>query len=139
MATLYRSKIGIELLALLGAGMMPGFITTLADKNNHDTEVPWILGGIFILVIALMASTRYKIEGNLLLIYVLVFQYKPIDITTITKIEETNNPLSAPAASIDRLSITHSKGYMLVSPKDKAGFIATLQHINPDIIFQPKK
>lgn len=139
MTTLYRSKIGIELVALLIAGMMPGLITTLADKNNHDTDVPWILGGVIVLIIALMASTRYKIDGNLLRIYVLVFQYKPIDITTITKIKETNNPLSAPATSIDRLGITHSKGYMLVSPKDKAGFIAALQHINPDIIFQPKK
>lgn len=139
MATLYRSKIGIELVALLVAVMLPEFITTLADKNNSDTEAPWIMGGVFIFVIALMTTTRYKIDGKLLRIYVLVFPYKPIDITTITAIKETNNPLSAPATSIDRLGITHPKGYMLVSPKNKLEFIAALQQINPGIVFEPKE
>lgn len=139
MAILYRSKIGVEIVALLAAGMIPGFITTLADDKQDKSEVLCILIPIYILVFGLILSTRYKIDGNMLRIYVLVFPYKPIDITTITKIKETNNPISAPATSIDRLGITHSKGYMLVSPKDKPGFIAALQHINPDIIFQPKK
>jgi hypothetical protein len=139
MATIYRSKIGIEIIALLAAGMIPGFITTLADDKNNDPEVPWILGGIFILIFGLMMSTRYKIDGNMLRIYVLVFPYRPIDITTITQIEETNNPLSAPATSLDRLGIKHGKGYMLVSPKDKHGFIAALQQINPDIVFKSSK
>lgn len=138
MTVLYRSKIGIEIVALLIAGMLPGSITALADKNNHDPEVLWILGGVFILIMALMASTRYKVDGTTLRIYVLFFRYKPIDITTITEIKETNNPISAPAASIDRLGITHAKGYMLVSPKDKKGFIAALQHINPNIVFKAK-
>lgn len=139
MAILYRSKIGVEIVALLAAGMIPGFITTLADDKQDKSEVLCILIPIYILVFGLMLSTRYKIDGNMLRIYVLVFPYKPIDITTITKIKETNNPLSAPANSLDRLGITHGKGYMLVSPKDKAGFIAALQHINPNIIFDPKK
>jgi len=133
MATVYRSKIGIELVVLLAAGMTPGFVTALADDKNNDPELPWILGGVFVLIIALMTSTRYKIDGNLLRIYVLVFQYRPIDITAITQIKETNNPLSAPAASLDRLKIKHSKGCMLISPKDKQGFIASLQRINPNI------
>lgn len=129
----FRSKIGIEIIALMGAGMMPGFITALADDKNNDTDVPWILAGVFVLIIALMTSTRYKIDGNLLRIYVLVFQYRPIDITTITQIKETNNPLSAPASSLDRLEIKHGTKSILVSPKDKQGFIASLQRINPNI------
>lgn len=133
MATVYRSKIGVELVALMAAGMMPGFITALADDKNNDPELPWILGGVFVLIIALMTSTRYKIDGNLLRIYVLVFQYRPIDISAITQIKETNNPLSAPAASLDRLELKHGTKSILVSPKDKQGFIASLQRINPNI------
>lgn len=133
MATIYRSKIGIELVVLLAAGMTPGFITALADDKNNDPELPCILAGVFVLIIALMTSTRYKIDGNLLRIYVLVFQYKPIDITTITQIKETNNPLSAPAASLDRLELKQDTKSILVSPKDKQGFIASLQRINPNI------
>lgn len=132
----FRSKIGVEIIALLAAGMMPGLITALADDKNNDPELPWILGGVFVLIIALMTSTRYKIDGNLLRVYVLVFQYRPIDINTITQIKETNNPLSAPAPSLDRLELKHGTKSILVSPKDKRGFIASLQHINPKINYQ---
>lgn len=139
MATVYRSKIGVEIVALLVAGMLPALITTLADDKQDKTEVLLILIPIYLLIFGLMLSTRYKIDGNMLRIYVLVFPYKPIDISTITQIEETSNPLSAPATSLDRLGITHPKGYMLVSPKDKTGFIAALQNINPEIVFKSSK
>lgn len=131
----YRSKIGIELIALLAAGMIPGFVTTLAG-NEDDKEIIYIVPVLFVLVLLLMVSTRYKIYGTTLRAYVLFFPYKPVDIHTITEIKDTNNPLSAPAASIDRLEVTHSKGYLLVSPKDKEGFIAALQQINPNIIYR---
>lgn len=131
----YRSKIGIELIALLVAGMLPGFITTLAG-NENDKEIIYIVPVLFVLVLLLMGSTRYKIYGSTLRAYVLCFPYKPIDINSVTEIKETNNPLSAPAASIDRLEVKHAKGYLLVSPKNKEGFIAALQKINPNIIYR---
>ena len=43
-----------------------------------------------------------------------------IDIKSIRKIIETYNPLSSPAASIDRLEIFYNKfDSILISPKDK--------------------
>jgi len=58
----------------------------------------------------------------------------------IRKIEETNNPLSAPALSIDRLEIHFNKfDSLLISPKNKKDFIADLQQINPEINYIPKK
>lgn len=132
MATVYKSKIGPELIILLCVGMMPGLITALADKEK-DTGTIFILSGVLILILVLLCTTRYKIYGSTLRAYVLFFGYKPVDIHTITTIKDTSNPLSAPAASIDRLGVRHSRGYLLVSPKDKKGFIAALQQINPAI------
>ncbi|WP_157802004.1 PH domain-containing protein [Flavobacterium sp. 1] len=57
-----------------------------------------------------------------------------IDIKTIRKISETYNPLSSPAASIDQLEIMYNKyDTVLVSAKDKKGFINSLTEINPNI------
>ncbi|WP_116790659.1 PH domain-containing protein [Flavobacterium psychrotrophum] len=137
MATTYRSKIGWELIALLSASFIPAFIT-VANEENGDAEALLIMSGIMALVVVLLFTTRYKIDGTTLRIYAFFIPYRPIDILTITKIEETYNPLSAPAASIDRLGITHSGGYMLISPKNKTGFIAAIQQLNPDIVFIPR-
>lgn len=137
MATTYRSKIGWELIALLSASFIPAFIT-VANEENGDAEALLIMSGIMALVVVLLFTTRYKIDGTTLRIYAFFIPYRPIDILTITKIEETYNPLSAPAASIDRLGITHGGGYMLISPKDKTGFIAAMQQLNPDIVFIPR-
>lgn len=137
MVKVFRSKIGSELIILLSAGMLPGFITVLAS-DEKDKEAIFIMPVLFVLILGLMCTTRYKIEGTTLRAYVLFFGYRPIDINTITAIKGTSNPLSAPAASIDRMEVTHSRGYLLVSPKDKAGFIAALQEINPAIVYTPK-
>lgn len=137
MRTTYRSKIGWELIALLAASFIPAVIT-VANEENGDAEALLIMSGIMALVVALLFTTYYKIDGTTLRIYALFIPYRPIDILTIKKIEETFNPLSAPAASIDRLGITHGGGYMLISPKDKMGFITAVQKLNPEIVFVPR-
>ncbi|TLP80170.1 PH domain-containing protein [Maribacter sp. ACAM166] len=56
------------------------------------------------------------------------------EIDKIRKISETNNPLSAPAASLDRLEIVYDAyGTILISPKDKSGFIKHITQLNPKI------
>lgn len=138
MVTVYRSKIGWELVALLAASFVPAVITVANDKNA-DADALYIMCGIMALVVGLLFSTRYKVSGNVLRAYAFFIPYRPVDVLSITKIEETFNPLSAPAASIDRLGITHADGYLLISPKDKAGFMAHMLQINPNIVFVPRK
>jgi len=59
---------------------------------------------------------------------------KTVPIDLIREISETNNPLSSPANSLDRLEIKYSSnGIILISPKDKSGFINQLIKINPNI------
>ena len=57
-----------------------------------------------------------------------------IEIKTIRKITETYNPLSSPAASIDRIEIFYNKfDSVLISPKKKKEFIEDILKINPNI------
>ena len=50
------------------------------------------------------------------------------------KLTETNNLLSSPATSIDRIEILYNKfDIILVSPKDKSEFIKNLTAINSNI------
>lgn len=62
------------------------------------------------------------------------FNYTKIDISTIKKIQKTRNIISSPAASMDRLEISHSKfDSVIVSPKNKTDFVHQLLLINPSI------
>ncbi|EKU37969.1 MULTISPECIES: PH domain-containing protein [Acinetobacter] len=74
-------------------------------------------------------NTYYVIDQNKLIIKSIVFRWK-INIDDITKIEETHNPLSSPALSLDRLKIYYFKNgsmnSVMISPKDKEGFFQAI-------------
>ncbi len=63
------------------------------------------------------------------------------DINQIRKIKDTNSILAAPAASLDRIEIyfIQQKIPLIISPKDKNGFIRNLQSINPNIVYSNDK
>ena len=82
----------------------------------------------------LCLQIKYKIDGENLNISCGIFGNQNIDINTIIKISETNDVSSSPAASIDRLEIRYNENEtVLVSPKNKKGFIMNLLEINPNI------
>nr|WP_294946229.1 PH domain-containing protein [uncultured Mucilaginibacter sp.] len=66
-----------------------------------------------------------------------MFFNSKVVIGSITKIEDTRSILSAPALSMDRMEIFYNKSdSIVISPADKAGFVAELQKINPGIRYQ---
>ncbi len=87
-----------------------------------------------------MTGFSYTIDGVNLLIKG-GFRWKAtIAISTITKIVETNNPISSPAASLDRLAIHYNiRNAVMISPKDKKSFVGELLKINPAIEVKWKK
>ncbi|MFS0783072.1 PH domain-containing protein [Bacillus sp. 1P06AnD] len=89
------------------------------------------------LMIYLMTSiwfyTRYTFEKDTLKI-----SYGPIkwniNMQDINSIRETNNPFVAPALSMKKIEINYGKHKVIaISPKDKKGFINTLQMNNSRI------
>lgn len=85
-------------------------------------------------VIHLFFSTYYIINDKELSIKSSFLVNKKVDINSIRKISETNNPISSPATSFDRLELVYNKhGSILISPKDKSGFIKDILKVNPEI------
>jgi hypothetical protein len=85
-------------------------------------------------------TTNYTIENGKLTIKCGFFYNKTIDINTIKKIAETNNPLSSPGTSLDRLEIVYGKfDSIIISPKKKKEFISDIEKLNPSVEVKLKK
>ncbi|OWP64103.1 hypothetical protein CDA63_05070 [Hymenobacter amundsenii] len=57
-----------------------------------------------------------------------------VPVQDITSVLPTHNPLSSPALSLSRLKIHYGKyGSVMISPADRAGFLAALLQLNPAI------
>ncbi|MFV8328488.1 PH domain-containing protein [Flavobacterium sp. ZS1P14] len=127
----YKSKLGPELV-------IPIIIVFGGLTIKVVLEKSWIGIAFTFLVVSFIShmfiTTKYRIEKENLNIKCGFLFNENIGIKTILKISETNNILSSAATSIDRLEIIYNKfDSVLVSPKDKKGFIDSLTEINPNI------
>lgn len=133
----YPSKIGLELLIpilliilstsalMLSSKVWPGLLINLA---------------VLAFILHLFLNTNYSIEGHQLTVKSGFLYHSTIDIHTITKVSETNNPISSPAISLDRLEIRYAAhSSVIISPKDKHDFLDHLLQINPQISILYKK
>lgn len=138
MNRVYPSKIGIEILIITGLPLaLVLFISAFQGFN-------WVGIGVVVflclLMLYLFRFTKYTIEGNDLKISSGFLYNKKISIRSIRKIKATNNPLSAPAVSLDRLEIVFDKNErVLISPKEKDAFVAHIQTLNPAVEVDLKK
>ncbi|MDU4392419.1 MAG: PH domain-containing protein [Acinetobacter ursingii] len=100
-------------------------------------------GLVYALVIAILwwpiVNTRYIVTQDQLIIHSMFLKWT-ISRDQIQNITVTNNPVSAPALSLDRLKIDYQKDgkskSVLVSPKDKKAFCQTLQSA---LVVEPHK
>ena len=92
------------------------------------------------LVLWSFGSTYYVIDGGTLVAKSSFLTWR-VEIRSIVEITPTRSTASAPAMSLDRLAIRYRKGgsvrTILVSPKDKGGFLHALHAVNPGIRYQP--
>ncbi|MBV2195543.1 MAG: PH domain-containing protein [Flavobacterium sp.] len=128
----YKSKISIGLvlfLLLLFGGI--GF-KVLSESFDFLSVLLFISPLLFIAYI--FTSIKYIIKDTTLIVKAGFSMNGKIDISSIRKIEATNNIISSPAASFDRLEIFY-KTYesIIVSPKNKDEFLSDLTRINPKI------
>lgn len=95
--------------------------------------VPAILvsGGILLLADLLLIFpcylfTFYALEETALQIRCGFFMSERIAYEEITAMSETRDPLASAGLSLDRISIKHTKGEVLISPANKQGFMRDL-------------
>lgn len=130
----FRSKLGRELIIPITI-LLGGLGILMTYQRVWDGLIIILSVAFFITVMFL--TTYYQIEGKILRIRCGLFFNLIIDIDTIRRISETNNPLSSPATSLDRLELKFLKngkiGTIMISPKDKSGFIKMVTDLNPSI------
>lgn len=129
--TRYNSKIDWWLVAII-------CVVLIAASMSMVSGGSWVGFVINILVFAFVAhlftTTYYTINGDDLNIRSGFIYNKTFAIHGITEISETNNPLSSPATSLDRLEIrTGEGGSVMISPKEKDKFLTHICAINPRI------
>lgn len=139
MKQFFRSKIGLEIalpitFVLLGTSLLVGF------KANAYLVSASLLA-LLLIIGYLLYDTTYTVENNRLIVRFGFLYKETIEISEIKSIRESNNLLSSPASSLDRLEIKYGRsGSVLISPKEKLAFIETLKALNPEIqIFLKKK
>lgn len=132
-AIIFRSKIskGLLLLMIVAILLAPGI---MLYHHSHLWEAAILAVVTSILCLPAILNTYYIIEDHMLKIRSGLFYKKELSIVSIRKIVETNNMISSPAASLDRLELFYNSfDSVLISPKDKAGFIRAIQAINPEV------
>lgn len=129
--TEYKSKIGLEIF--IPIAVLLGFTFYLHISNGI-----WL--GIIInflvslLIVYLCLQTKYIIIDSVLIVKAGFFINKTIPIQEIRCITKSNNPLSSPALSLDRIQIIYGKSRsVIISPKERTIFVNQLQKINPNI------
>ncbi|WP_343065421.1 PH domain-containing protein [Arenibacter arenosicollis] len=127
----YKSKIGWILVSV----MVLMLVSPIYLMMEYPVGVgPIILLLTFLFIIYIFLFTYYEVDDSVLRVKSGFLINRSIQINTITKIEATNNPISAPATSLDRLEIFYNTyESIIISPKEKRGFIAHLKQLNPDI------
>lgn len=139
---IYKSKVSPLLLSILI--LIMGWI--VFESIRDGIQLNWVsLGitlGLSLILFYPLFSIRYILNPmeDELRIKIGIIPYGKVALSKIKKIEETTNPISSPAASLDRLAIVYNTyDSVLVSPKEKSKFIEQLTLTNPEIEVVLKK
>lgn len=136
---LFRSKVDapIILLAMIPIAVALITVAILARGDMRPVLIALVpIGVVSAFVIRMLNKTDYLVDGGDLRIRSCFLTWR-IAIDSISSVKPSRSMASAPALSLDRLSIHYWEGgsphEILVSPIDKSGFIAALREVNPSI------
>ena len=127
----FKSKVDLWLAAVLWGSVALCFFPVFLEDGLIIGLAIGSPMAIFILL--LWINTKYYIRDEHLVIKG-VLKDTLIPIVSITSVNSTRNPSSAPALSMDRLEINYGNfDFVLISPLEKEHFMEELLKINPKI------
>jgi hypothetical protein len=132
----FHSRID-ALFVMIGAGLPISLALVLLVNGLLYGAPPWWAPLPLLLAVAvfvgLLCTTSYCFEGATLVVRCGPFRWR-VPLEQIFAVRETDSVRSAPAMSMDRLEIRFADDRrMLISPRDKAGFLAQLQREAPQL------
>jgi len=127
----FKSKIDIWLIIVLTltviASIAGAFSIVYADVTAINIVIAtfvFLIGAV--LPIWLIMTTEYVVSDEYIKVSCGPFKWD-VNISSISDIKETKNPLSSPALSLDRLEIHYNNGKkIIVSPKNKIDFLSAI-------------
>lgn len=125
----FRSKIDWWLILII-VGIFSYPIVEGISTKQYGLSITMI--SILMIMFWMFSKIKYVIEETMLKVW-----WIKIDIHSIKRVYKTNNPLSSPALSLDRIAIVYNTyDEVLISPKLKKEFVDELLKINPSIIVE---
>lgn len=133
----FASRIDSWLVLVLGGtavAVLWGLRHVLARPDAAAVGVALVVIALGVgLPLWLLASTWYELADGHLLVRCGPFRTR-IALDQIRSVKPSRSLASAPALSLDRLAIAYGRfGTVLISPRDKAGFIAALRQQAPGV------
>ena len=136
MEQVFQAKVSYGLLGFVTV-LFFGPLTLTFDSNGLDWNfilIMMILCNAYAFALCLFIGTRYSISSDKLFIKSSFILNQVIEVAEIREIKKIKIILSAPAPSLDRISIQHGKyDEVVISPRKKKEFVKALQRINPKI------
>jgi len=125
----YKSKIDTWIAVVLAIAVA---ISLSASGSIVSAGGPWWVAAFIValgtaLPLWLLLGTNYRLASGQLYIRSGPFKWR-VPVMAITSIVPTDNALSSPALSLDRLRIEYSQGKaVMVSPRNKDMFIRDIE------------
>lgn len=128
----YKSKVdsrivlivvGVMVVSTVPCMLVPGAVWAVL-------AVDMVVGLIFA---DMVFNTEYTIDGQMLRVKCGMLVKDRCDIMSVTAIRPTRELGSSPAMSLDRIEIRLKDRSIIISPKDKEGFVNDMCKVNPDI------
>ncbi len=133
----YNSKVGLGITLFITAVLVLAAVAMVSSKAWPGLGIILLVAGF---IVYLFRTTYYLIEGTSLIVKSGFLVNTTIPIDKVYKIVETNNPLSSPATSLDRLAIYyHERDWIMISPTDKEEFILHMTAIHDKIVVIRKR
>jgi len=129
----------IVLLIWVGVivGVVGGIFPVFLENGPFGSKilVAGVCLGMDALMLWVLYGTGYTITREQLVIRCGPFTF-PVLLKEINAITPTHNPLSSPACSLDRLKVAYldSMRSIMISPKDKTGFLSTIVQRCPTLM-----
>jgi hypothetical protein len=136
MRVTFQSKVDRKLRAL-GLAMPCVALLAIGTNAGHGRGLllplaimTTVIAGV---VVWMVLSTYYEFTGELLVAHSGPFSWR-IPLKEISSVRESQSVRSGPALSMDRLEVAWGEGrVLLISPEDKAGFLAVLHRHAPQL------
>ena len=109
------------------------YIILAAGSTMFSVGLLIILLGTAFLILWILYGTNYTLFDQVLDIRSGPFKFR-VPLEEVTSVEPSQDPISSPACSLDRLLIRYGRRQILISPKDRLEFLDELARRDTQLV-----